>query len=105
VLPPEELAREVGKWDLVLLPYVGTRGQTLSPAKLFNCFAVGRPVAYRGLSLPDHLQSHAVKLDDDTGQAIRQIVGVVGQPQSPTKLKLPTWTDRWAEFLKVADLR
>jgi hypothetical protein len=99
--PPMDLSslvREVGTWNVVLLPYRGSRTSSLSPAKLFNSLALGSHVAVRGISMPGGLERAVIQLEPNDEMAVHQVSQLLTRPARRPDFPLPTWAERWREL-------
>ena len=92
---PVELTNLVGiieSWDAILLPYRGdlSRGGAVTPAKLLNSLATGKPVLLSGIPLPSGISDQCDVEEADRGQ-----VAIRWRNLS----ELPTWRTRLDELL------
>lgn len=87
-VPNDALPRVVDGWDAILLPYkIGSRTETLVPAKIWNCLSTGKVVLVAGLRIDETFREYAVSSPID-GFSAYQVSGGV----------CPTWDDRFREI-------
>ena len=102
VHPPmsvEELAKVAAEYKVLLLPYRGGRATTVTPAKTWNCLAIGSWVLASGVGpLVDHPALAYVTPADVAGKARECFAKAPESAASPT----PSWTDRWERMLDLA---
>lgn len=100
-LPIAELAPLVAQHQLVLLPYRGARGDSLMPAKFWNCLAIGRWVLASGIDLPSDDLPAVVPVSGDTGMWRTVAASLRDRPDPRPPTAAPTWTQRWRELVTL----
>jgi hypothetical protein len=100
-MPVQDLATEVLRFELLLLPYRGARAATIVPAKLWNCLATGRWVLATGLQPPVAAPNLVVVPPDG---AVAAALDLLERGAPAAEGPPPRWPDRWQELLRHAGL-
>lgn len=99
-----DLPALVDRSAALILPYATARGDTLMPAKLWNCLATNRPLLVRGLQLPEVIAGEFVDLAADDSVAIATITEIQRRPVA-RRPRPEAWADRWTLVEQVLEGR
>ena len=95
-----ELPALVDQHRIVLLPYQGSRAETLVPAKLWNSLVTGSWVVTTGLS---ELPVVRCLQSSHTGSVVDLVSQLMDRgPERIDATAAPTWGRRWGEILSVS---